>query len=357
MLCSWKVGWEYVVWGSLMTLSQPLIYATQHGLWLQLHTRASNLMGMDAISGLLSGPRAREAFVLRCELDGAWALRVQDEAPLTLMAVLRGSAYVTATGAEPVHLGPGDVALARGPAPYDVASTPGLQPSVVIHPGQRCTTLDGTDLRDVFHRGVRTWGTTESGSTSILVGTYTRAGEVGRRTLAALPELLVLDSADWHSPLLDHLADELASDEPGQSAVLDRLLDLLVIGVLRAWFARAEAPPGWYAARGDRVVGAALRLIHDDVARPWSLAALASAASVSRATLARRFADLVGQTPMAYLTEWRLALAADLLADPDLTLAEVARRVGYATPFALSAAFKRQYGVSPKQHRLEQATA
>jgi len=316
---------------------------------------------MDAISGLLSGPRAREAFVLRCELDDAWALRVQDEAPLTLMAVLRGSAYVTSTDGEPVRLGPGDVALARGPAPYDVASTPGLPPSVVIHPGQRCTTLDGTDLRDVFHRGVRTWGTTESGSTSILVGTYTRAGEVGRRTLAALPELLVLDPADRHSPLLDHLigqlADELASDEPGQSAVLDRLLDLLVIGVLRAWFARAETPPGWYAARGDRVVGAALRLIHDDVARPWSLAALASEASVSRATLARRFADLVGQPPMAYLTEWRLALAADLLADPDLTLAEVARRVGYATPFALSTAFKRQYGVSPRQHRLESATA
>jgi AraC-like DNA-binding protein len=84
---------------------------------------------------------------------------------------------------------------------------------------------------------------------------------------------------------------------------------------------------------------------------PWSVSELARRAGVSRAAFARRFTRLVGEPPMAYLTDWRLALASDLLLEPEATLASVARQVGYATPFALSAAFKRERGVSPRDHR------
>jgi AraC-like DNA-binding protein len=99
------------------------------------------------------------------------------------------------------------------------------------------------------------------------------------------------------------------------------------------------------------VVGAALRLLHDEPAHPWTVAALAARTGVSRAALARRFSDLVGEPPMTYLTDLRLALAADLLREPDATVAAVARRVGYGSAFALSAAFKRERGVSPQEHR------
>jgi AraC-like DNA-binding protein len=132
--------------------------------------------------------------------------------------------------------------------------------------------------------------------------------------------------------------------------VLDRLLDLLLIAVLRTWFSRAEAP-GWYYAYGDPVVGPALRLLHREPARPWTVASLAKATGVSRAGLARRFQQLVGEPPMTFLTQWRLTLAADLLLEPDATIASVARAVGYGSPFALSTAFKRVRGVSPYAHR------
>ena len=84
---------------------------------------------------------------------------------------------------------------------------------------------------------------------------------------------------------------------------------------------------------------------------PWTVAELAAAGGVSRAAFARRFTDVVGEPPMTFLTGWRLALAADLLREPGATLATVARQVGYSTPFALSTAFKRAYGVSPRDHR------
>lgn len=122
--------------------------------------------------------------------------------------------------------------------------------------------------------------------------------------------------------------------------------------MLRAWFARPEGrAPGWYRAHGDPVVGPALRLLHDDPAHPWTVAALAGRAGVSRAALALRFTRLVGEPPMAYLTGLRLALAADLIRESDATLETVARQVGYGTAFALSTAFKREHGVSPQEYR------
>ena len=103
------------------------------------------------------------------------------------------------------------------------------------------------------------------------------------------------------------------------------------------------------------MVGRALRLLQDDPAHPWTVASLATKAAVSRAAMARRFTDLVGEPPMSYLTAWRLALAADRLRDTDDTIAVIARDVGYGSAFALSSAFKRVYGVSPQEHRTRSA--
>jgi AraC-like DNA-binding protein len=190
----------------------------------------------------------------------------------------------------------------------------------------------------------------------MLVGAYQVQVEIGRRLLGALPQLLVLRQDAWESPLLPLLADEITKDEPGQEAVLDRLLDLLLIAVLRTWFARPEAePPAWYRAHSDPVVGHALRLLQNDPARPWTVATLAAETGVSRPALARRFSELVGEPPIRFLTGWRLALAADLLREPDATIGSVAAQVGYGSSFALSTAFKREHGISPEQHRARAA--
>jgi AraC-like DNA-binding protein len=309
---------------------------------------------MDVLTSLLDGPRARGAFLLRSVLDPPWSLRIRDRAPLTLVAMMRGEAWVVPDHGEPRRLGPGDVAIARGPDPYTVADDPATPPQVVIHPGQRCTTPAGEDLVEAMEwLGVRTWGNDPDGSVVMLTGTYELRSEVGQRLLGALPALLVLPGDAWDSALIPLLGDEIDKDEPGQEAVLDRLLDLLLIAVLRAWFSRPEAEaPAWYRAHSDPVVGRALRVLHNNPARPWTVATLAAETGVSRAALARRFAALVGEPPMSYLTGWRLALAADLLREPDATIGAVAHQVGYSNAFALSTAFKRVRGISPRQHRI-----
>jgi AraC-like DNA-binding protein len=307
---------------------------------------------MDAISHLLAGPVAREAFVLRCSLRPPWSMRIADRAPLSVVALVRGQAYVRLDDAEPVRLDAGDVAVVRGARPYTVADSPGTEPQVRIDPGQICVDLGRGDAPAMTDIGVRTWGNAADGPTLMLNGTYENRSMVGRRLLGTLPDLVVAPRDQVPAELIDYLAGQISNDEPGQAALLDRLLDLILIAVLRWWFTSQERNrAGWYRAYTDPAIGRALRLMHDDPAHPWTVAQLGAETGLSRAAFARRFTDLVGEPPMAYLAGWRLTLAADLLGERGATITAVARRVGYATPFAFSSAFKRVHRVSPRDYR------
>jgi AraC-like DNA-binding protein len=268
---------------------------------------------VDAVVGLLDGVRARGAFVLRMMMDPPWSISIRDEAALTLICQTHGSAAIVGESGGTFWLRPGDVALTRGTERYIFADDPATTPMIAIHPGQRCTTLSGESLKFEMSIGVRTWGNSPSGATRSVICAYEGHSEVSARLLDAMPTVLV-------------------------------------IAVLRTWFDRDSNAPTWWQAEHDPVVGPALKLIYNP-AHPWTVANLAAAVGCSRAMFARRFTEQVGDPPIAFLTSWRLALAADLLRSSADTIASVARQVGYSTPFALSSAFKRVYGVSPNTHR------
>jgi AraC-like DNA-binding protein len=191
----------------------------------------------------------------------------------------------------------------------------------------------------------------------LLCGAYSFEGDVCDSLLEALPPVLRIgggraarESASLRAALT-LLADEVAHDAPGQHAVLDRLLDLLLVFTLRSWFEEAREVPRWYRALDDPQLGPVLRLMHEDYGRRWTVAALAAEAGQSRAAFARRFGEVVGATPMGYLTAWRMTVAAELLRDTGRTLSSIAREVGYDNEFAFSAAFRRERGVPPGQFR------
>ncbi|GGT58125.1 AraC family transcriptional regulator [Streptomyces kurssanovii] len=308
---------------------------------------------MDALTGLLEGPKARGAFLIKSVFSPPWALRVEDRAPISLVTMVRGDAWVLPDRSTPALLRPGDVAVLRGPDPYTIADEQDTGVQIVVGPEQRCNTTEGEDVTDTMALGVRTWGDTlGQGSSVMLSGTYQAPSEIGRRLLNALPALLVRPAGAEDNALVSLLADEISRDEPGQELVLDRLLDLLFVSVLRAWLAAPGAgAPAWYRAQSDHTVGPALRLLHDNPGQAWTVELLARKVGVSRAGLARRFTTVVGEPPMSYLATWRLTLAADLLREPDATVAGVAHRVGYSSAFALSSAFKRVRGMSPQEYR------
>lgn len=209
--------------------------------------------------------------------------------------------------------------------PYTVAGDPGTPPRALTGPGGACRTLHGEPLEETTRLGVRTWGNAPDGPDGLLVGTHRMESGVSRRLLDALPPLPPLPHLPgdaWTCPLTPVLEDGINRDAPGRSVVLDRVPDPLPIAAVRTRFAR-----------------------------PAAAAALAARTGVPRAAPARRFTDLVGEPPMAYLTGWRLALAADLLRETDRTVERIARQVGHGGAFAFSAAFKRVRGVSPQECR------
>ncbi|MFE0099546.1 AraC family transcriptional regulator [Streptomyces sp. NPDC059009] len=267
---------------------------------------------MDALGDLLRGVRADGALFDRAVLSGPWEPRRTGGAALELVTVVRGSARITdPAGGAPHRLREGGAAVICTTAPTVL-------------------TVEG----------------------ELVAGAYELAGSVGRRLISALPPVLVVPSGEECLPIVELIAAEVTADRPGRQYVMDRMLDWMLACTLREWFDLPEAcPPGWYRALGDDVVGPALRAMHDEPARSWTVAGLAARAQVSRAAFARTFAELVGKPPMAYLTEWRMTLAAELLAEPGATVAGVAGQVGYADGFGFSDAFKRIRGIAPSGYR------
>ncbi|MEU5696365.1 AraC family transcriptional regulator [Actinosynnema sp. NPDC020468] len=297
---------------------------------------------MDALTDLLRGVHARSATLCRSFASPPWSLRLAPTAVLTVVVVVGGDGWLHAEGHEPQRLTAGDVGFVRGRTRFVLADDPATPPQADL----------ARDDCARWARGTRTYGLADRGDTTVITGSYEVDGSVPHRLLDALPKAFVVPCADGPCPALDLLSEEIAKDRPGQDTVLDRILDLLLVFALREWFDTRADAPGWYLALGDHVVGPALRAVHDEPGRAWSVADLAAVAGVSRALLAKRFTALVGAPPLTYLTEYRMDLAAALLDEPGATVDAVARAVGYGDGFAFSTAFKRVRGVRPSERRV-----
>lgn len=301
---------------------------------------------------LLAMARIDSALCCNTVLTPPWSLRFVDRMPLRLVAMTAGDSWVVPADDVPVRLRAGDVALVRGDEPFTLADDPTTGPELTVHPGELWIDRDGTDVTKEATLAVRTCGYTMNGSTQLITGPYRFEGAVAWRLLESLPTVVTVPATDIGPALLDLIRVEIDVDRPGQTVILHRLMDVLLVAILREWFSRPDSGhPSWFRAMADPMVGPAMRLMHDNLGYGWTVAALADRVAVSRAAFARRFREVVGEPPMSYLAGWRVCVAADQLRGTDDTVDTIARRVGYTSAFTLSVAFKRHYGVNPTEYR------
>jgi AraC-like DNA-binding protein len=200
-------------------------------------------------------------------------------------------------------------------------------------------------------------------ATTIISGWFS-FGQMSVKPLKRLLPELILVKADQAQTLALHatlqlLASEMAEPAPGSDVMVNRLADILFIQCVRAHIASSSenCKSGWLRAIFDPKIGAALKAMHERVENPWTVETLAASASMSRSAFALKFKELLGETPLAYLTDWRMYKATGLLREDDRKLFEVAKSVGYDSDAAFSKAFKRVLGMAPKEYRRSAAEA
>ena len=349
---------------------------------------------MDLLYDHLVHARAAGAVFARTVAEPPWGLRLDGSIQLAVHTVVRGRAYLwLSTPGSAVELSPGTVALVRGGPDHYIGHEPGadcLEPEEFrarhAQAGPGGAARAGGDGRAGGDRQSggdgRAGGDRQSGgdrqatdsrqapdvpqvrdsprATVFLCGAYRFSGDVGKGLLDALPQVMTLSPA-IDDPLRDVvtlLSRELVHTEPAQQIVLDRLLDLLLVLAIRSDFRHSPTAPPWYRASADPRLSAALQAMHETAAHQWTVPELAATSGLSRAAFARAFRQALGQAPMQYLTGWRMTLARDHLRTGDLGLAQIADAVGYGSPFAFAAAFRRHHGEPPGTWRQrERATA
>jgi AraC-like DNA-binding protein len=279
----------------------------------------------------------------RLEAGGAWALSFPGVEHVKFGAVHRGECWLSVeTAGDASHLRVGDCFVLAGGAGYSVASAPGLDP------------VDGAPTFDAAVDGVgRIGGADEVVMTA---GHFRFDDRSARLLLDVLPPLLVIGADEERgTPLraaLDLLAHESASSRLGASIVTERLGQIVFVEALRAAVEAGDREVGgWLAALADDRIGAALRLIHQDAGRRWTVPELAAAVHMSRSAFAQRFRALVGAPPLDHLLRVRMHAAGRDLRRGDVTVSAVGAAWGYTSDSAFSNAFKRVMGAAPSAWR------
>ncbi|MEV0332550.1 AraC family transcriptional regulator [Nocardia sp. NPDC050717] len=311
---------------------------------------------MDPLSSLLNGVRADGSVVAHAVLRAPWTIRFADRAPLIMMSVIRGGGTLVLADGSRTRLGAGDTALVQADQPFELTDVTGDSSRPAVEYELSCFLPDGfgeADLQCATPELVD--DVTEDPAAeqaSLVVGAYRASDRRHERLLRALPPVMVVGGGTEVCEWLEQSAADAVRLSAGSQALMDRLMDWALVCTLRDWLAQdAECAPNWYRGMADPVVGPALKAIHARPFQRWTVAGLAAESAVSRALFARRFTEVMGEPPLTYLTEWRMAEAEDLLADPARSVAQVATTVGYSDAFGFSAAFKRSRGTSPTEFR------
>lgn len=319
---------------------------------------------MDALSETLRVVHLIGAIFINARFTAPWCYqspRADTAAPLLepgaervviFHLITEGECFVEIDGQPPLRLVAGDaVVFPQGDA-HRMCSAPGIAPAT------------GARLDAVLARRPRTLVYGGGGVTTRLVCGYLACdARLARLLLAGLPQVVRVNvrgsnAGVWLEASLRYALSEARSPRPGGAGVLAKLAEVLFIEVLRLHMhEQGEGRTGWLAAVGDRVVGAALRSIHQRPAHAWTVEDLARTSGTSRSVLAERFQQLVGSSPMQYVTQWRMLLATNLLCRSNAPLARIAEDVGYQTDTAFIRAFRREFGIPPATWRRNQANS
>lgn len=292
---------------------------------------------LDPLSDLIALLRPSTVFSKGISGAGAWAVRYSDFGHPGFCTILEGSCRLAVDGQAAVTLEAGDFVLLPATPGFILSGFAPAEP-VALDPHATAGTSN-----EVRH------GTPDGPPDVRMMGGYFAFASPDAGLLVSqLPAMIHLRGAARLAALVAMLREETAAERPGRDLLLARLVDILLVEALRA-VGGEEAPPGLLRGLADARLAPAIRRIHDEPGRSWTVAALAKEAALSRSAFFDRFARIVGVPPMEYVQDWRMSLAKDMLRRGAGRIEEIAERVGYGSASAFSTAFAREVGMPPKR--------
>ncbi|MFT3723499.1 MAG: AraC family transcriptional regulator [Hyphomonadaceae bacterium] len=299
----------------------------------------------DPLSEIIALLRPRAVFAKGISGAGRWGVRYSDFGQPSFCTVLEGSCRLAVDGEKPVRSEAGDFIL--------LPATPGFEMSSFerVTPKHINPKLAPAPTGEVRH-GRRTG----PADVRLLGGYFVFDSPDADLLVSLLPALVHVKGAGRLASLVQMVREEAGEQRAGRDLVLGRLVEVLLVEALRS-MPGEDAPPGLLRGLGDARVVAAMRAMHGDPARAWTMTELAGEAAMSRSAFFDRFVRAVGTPPMEYLLAWRMAMAKDLLRREHLALDEVAERVGYGSASTFSTAFSRHVGQPPGRYAREHAAA
>src|SRR5688572_5619668 len=293
---------------------------------------------IDPLSEVITLLRPRAVFAKRISGAGRWAVRYSDFGQPSFCAVLEGGCRLAVDGHGAITLEAGDFVL--------LPATPGfvLSGFEPVRPERLDPRVAATLPGDVRHgtRGGRP-------DVRLLGGYFVFDSPDAALLVSLLPALVHIRGVERLAVLVRLVGEESGERRSGRDLVLTRLVEILLVEALRST-SNADAPPGLLRGLADARLASALRQMHGQLARAWTVGQLAKTAALSRSAFFERFTRTVGLTPMAYLLAWRMAIARDLLRRHDMGIAAVAERVGYGSASTFSTAFSRHVGQPPGRY-------
>ena len=322
----------------------PSPASNSHDRSSEIHSVSSGegQLAPDALSGVLQDLRLAGASYCRTEMRTPWGIEIPAEDGATLHFIVEGSAWLMTAAALPLALAVGDVVLLPQGIGHSLVDAPG-SPSRPLRELARERIGDTTFQLSGGGDGPR--------ALLVCCGVSFEASAL-HPLLRMMPAVLHVPSGGRHDPvlstLLDTMAAEVRDQRIGAATVMARLADIVVARVVRSWVeAQPDATAGWLAAIRDPQIGHALAAFHRSPERDWSVEALAGAAGLSRSQFSERFTGALGVAPARYVVSWRMHLAARWLAGEQVSVGEIAARLGYDSEPSFSRAFKRIVGTPP----------
>jgi len=301
--------------------------------------RAISFVTMDVLTDWLREIETNAVVLCRSRMPAPWGIRISAQEGVMFHIVKEGACWLQREGEPPLRLQQGDLVLLPQGLDHDVVDDLKSEAEPLE---------DFLAKASVPHNGAMT---------TLICGVYLADVELAHPMLLALPAVMYFPAQRVQAipalaTTLSLLTTEIESAAAGSEALIQHLFDVLFVYIVRAWSDElSDKGRGWLSALKEPSLSRAMARIHADPAKTWTVESLAREAGLSRAAFARRFTEQIGESPLAYVTRWRMIVATRLLNSSEASLAEIAERVGYESEFSFSRAFKRSRGVAPARFR------